>query len=121
MPEQIWAVVVGPKAIARVEAGTLKRLRARGINMTVAAGLSKRQVVRLRKLSVRAKLQLLTPSQSGTCRRSVSICAVVAVSIPRATRLRRKRSVDLVVVRIPGPGALRACRHVAGASLPSRS
>ena len=75
MPKQIWALVVGPKAIARVETSTLKRLRARGINMTVAARLSKRQVARLRKLSARAKLQLLTPLRRGTCRRTSSICA----------------------------------------------
>jgi hypothetical protein len=106
MPKQIWALVLRPKAVARVETGTLKRLRARGINMTVAAGLSRRQVARLRKLSGRAKLSLLTPSRS--CRRSASICAVRADSIRHAIRLRRKRAVDLVVVRIPGPGALRA-------------
>ena len=107
MPKQIWAVVVGPKAIARVEMGTLKRLRARGINMTVAVRLNKRQVVRLRKLSARAKLRLLTPTRSGGCRRSASICAVLAGSLHRVSRLRRQRAVDLVVVRIPGPGALR--------------
>jgi hypothetical protein len=107
IPKQIWAVVVGPKAIARVQAGKLKRLRARGINMTVATGLSKRRSARLRKLSARAKLLALTPSRRGSCRRSAAICAVEARSIRHASRLRRKRGVDLVVVRIPGPGALR--------------
>jgi hypothetical protein len=108
MPQQIWAVVVGPKALARVQTGTLKRLRARGINMTVAAGLSRRQRLRLKKLSARASLRLLTPTRGGSCRRSASLCALQAGSIAHATRLRRKRGVDVVVVRIPGPGGLRA-------------
>jgi hypothetical protein len=107
MPKQIWAVVIGPKAIARVQAGTLKRLRARGINMTVAARLSEGQAARLRKLSARAKLISLKPSRRGSCRRSASICAVEARSIRHVRRMRRKPAVDLVVVRIPGPGALR--------------
>jgi hypothetical protein len=108
LPQQIWAIVVGPKAIARIQTGELERLRARGINMAVAAGLRKRQLLRLSKLNARANLSVLTPSRRSSCRRAASICAVEADSISHASRLRRKRGVDVVVVRIPGPGALPA-------------
>jgi hypothetical protein len=108
LPQQIWGIVVAPNATVRVNTGMLKRLRARGINMAVAAGLSNRQVARLRRLSARSKLRLLTPSRSASCRMSKSICALEAASASHATRLRRRRGVDLVVVRIPRPGALRA-------------
>jgi hypothetical protein len=108
LPEQIWAIVVGPKALAHVRTGMLKRLGARGINMTVATGLGKRQLVRLRKLTARSKIGLLAPSRSDSCRGRASICALEADSISHATRLGRKRGVDILVVRVGGPGAVRA-------------
>src|SRR5262245_60154683 len=59
LPQQLWGIVVGPDALARMQPGTLSRLRARSLNATVASGLSKRQLARLRRLSASARLTLL--------------------------------------------------------------
>ena len=107
LPRQIWAVAYDPAAAARVQRSKLARLRARGINVAVAMHLTKRQHTRLRKLNARSLL-LLTPRRRPVCRGpKAATCIVEAASIKSATRLRGRRGVDLVVVTVSGPAALR--------------
>ena len=107
LPPQIWAIAVDAESLAGLDAGKLGRFRTLGFNTVLATGLDRDRLTRLGRLSRRADLTLIAPRRDSACAREAT-CAVEAGSVSEAARLRRRPGLDLVVVRIPGAGALQA-------------
>jgi len=120
LPE-LWGVV----ANTSFRSATFTRLQRAGINTVVidSRGLGLRQVDRLTRAAGQARLRVVQPASlprpgtvvdaRTTCNafRSAhpgSACPLWASSLSSAVRLARSGAADLVVVRLPGPGSLRA-------------
>ena len=120
LPE-LWGVV----ANTSFRSATFTRLQRAGINTVVidSRGLGLRQVDRLTRAAGQAGLRVVEPASlprpgtvvdaRTTCNafRSAhpgSACPLWASSLSFAVRLARSGAADLVVVRLPGPGSLRA-------------
>src|SRR5919108_6561001 len=108
LPRQLWAVAYTPSSLGSLKPAKLAALRKRGINAAVAFHLNKSQRARLKKSNARAKLALLTPLRTPNCSGPASAtCAVEAASIPSATKMRGRR-IDVVVVAVSGPAAIKS-------------
>jgi hypothetical protein len=123
LPE-LWGVA----ANASFRPATFTRLQRAGINTVVidSRGLRPRQVQRLTRAAAQARLRVVQPALlpgPGTvvdartaCNafRSAhpgSACALWESSVSSAVTLVQSGAADLVVVRLSGPGALRAFAH----------
>jgi hypothetical protein len=104
---ELWAVHVDKRSAARLTSTSLTRARAGGVNAVVLRGPTE-QLARARRLAAAAGLLVPSVRPLSACGAlpASATCVVHAASVRGALKLARRPGIDLVVVRIAGPGAL---------------
>jgi hypothetical protein len=103
----LWALEVTPEFAASVRPRLMARTKKRGLNTLVLnRNLSREQSRRVRSLARRFDLRVVQ-LRLRVCKRAAALCAVVARRPAAVGRLSRMRHVDIVVLRLRGPGSAR--------------
>jgi hypothetical protein len=109
---ELWSLHLDERAAAWLTAATLKQAKAAGVNAVVVQNSSSSAgaLSRARRLAAASGLYVPRIRTPQGCRQANTPgpCVVRASSVQAALRLSRRNDVDLVVVRIAGPGALSA-------------